>query len=213
MRTTDDPRLPCGARYDDLLAQVADRTPPPDPRHQATCPHCRAALADLAATWGPLHELAAQDVRAPDSVLTAVMTHIRELARHTWYADVPAEHGHTRIGARVIGAVARLAAEELPGVALALGHGHGHGHARARADQATIAGPAGESATDVGVAGSHVVIDIHVAVELGTPIPATAARLRAHIARTVAAHLGLTAVEVNITVADVLHAGSSGRRG
>ncbi|WP_258724555.1 Asp23/Gls24 family envelope stress response protein [Cellulomonas sp. NS3] len=208
MSTTDDPRLPCGARYDDLLTRVADRTPPPDHRHQATCPHCRAALADLEAAWEPLHELAAEDVRAPDSVLAAVMTHVRELARHTWYADIPTEQGHTRIGARVIGAVARLAAEELPGVALALGHGHVGAHS----DRATTAGPASESATVVGVAGSHVVVDIHVAVELGTPIPTTAARLRAHVARSIAAHLGLTTVEVNITVADIHHTGATRRR-
>lgn len=199
MSTTDASRLPCGARDDDLLVQVADRTPPRDPGHQRTCPHCRAALADLAATWEPLHELAAEDVRAPDRILTAVMAHVRELARHTWYASVPSEQGHTRIGARVVGAVARLAAEELPGVALALGHGRTGAHT----DLATVAGPASASATDIGVAGSHVVVDIHVAVELGTPIPTTAARLRAHIARNIAAHLGLTTVEVNVTVADV----------
>ncbi|MGW6130384.1 Asp23/Gls24 family envelope stress response protein [Cellulomonas sp. NPDC055163] len=209
MSTTDDSRLPCGARYDDLLIQVVDRTPPHDPGHQATCPHCRAALADLAATWEPLHELADEDVRAPDSILAAVMTHVRELARHTWYAYVPSEQGHTRIGARVIGAVARLAAEELSGVALAVGQGHAGAHPR----PATGARRASGSATDVGVAGSHVVIDIQVAVELGTPIPTTAARLRAHIARAVAAHLGLTTVEVNITVVDIHHSPSRGRRG
>lgn len=192
-------RLPCGVAYGDLLAQVADHTEPVDVHHQATCPHCRATLAELTELWGPVHELAAEDVRAPRDLLASVMAQIHELARHTWFTYLPTERGHTRIAARVVAAVARLAAEEVPDVTLALGAGR----TSPFTSPAHIAGPQTEAATDVGVAGSHVVIDIQVAVEMGADIPAIAHQVRAHITHVIAAQLGLTTTEVNITVADV----------
>ena len=38
--------LPCGADLDALVAQVADDVPG-DLAHQAGCPHCQAALAQI----------------------------------------------------------------------------------------------------------------------------------------------------------------------
>ncbi|NMR20091.1 Asp23/Gls24 family envelope stress response protein [Cellulomonas fimi] len=192
-------RLPCGADYDDLLTQVADHAPPADSGHQSTCPHCRAALAQLTELWAPVDHLAAEEVRTPESVLRAVMARVRELTEHTWFAFVPTDRGHTRIAARVIAAVARLAAEEIPHVALALGSGRTSPYS----SPAHIAGPETDAATDVGVAGSHVVVDIQVAIEMGANIPDIADRVRAHITGVIATQLDLTAAEVNVTVADV----------
>lgn len=200
-----EPRLPCGASYDDLLVQVADRTPVRSPDHQRTCPHCRAALGELEALWAPVHQLADEDVRAPAHLLETIMARVRELPRHTWHAVIPGERGDTRIAARIIAAVARLAAEEMPSVTLALGGGH---TAQALTD-ADIAGTAGDAATDVGVAGTHVAVDVQVAVEMGAHIPQLADRLRAHIAQRVADLTGLTAAEVNITIADITPASTS----
>nr|MBA3418253.1 Asp23/Gls24 family envelope stress response protein [Geodermatophilaceae bacterium] len=39
--------LPCGADLEELTAQVVERTAPIDPEHQAGCPYCRAAIAEL----------------------------------------------------------------------------------------------------------------------------------------------------------------------
>lgn len=194
-----EPRLACGTSYDELLNQVADRAAPTDPDHQRACPHCRAALAELSTLWAPVHDLADTDVRAPADLLTAVMAQVRELARHTWYAVIPTGRGETRIAARIIAAVARLAAEEIPSVTLALGGGR----TTQNATRSQLAGPAGEPATDVGVAGTHIVIDIQIAVTMGTDIPAIADKLRAHVARTITNQLALTAAEVNVTIADV----------
>jgi uncharacterized alkaline shock family protein YloU len=93
--------------------------------------------------------------------------------------------------ARVVGAVARLAAQAVPAVSLALGGGH--------------PSPASHqsAATNVGVAGDHVVVDLQIAVDLGAHIPAVTQQVREQITRHLHAHTGLTTTEVNITVVDV----------
>jgi uncharacterized alkaline shock family protein YloU len=186
-------RLPCGVPVDDLLSQVADSTAPRDPEHQRTCRHCRATLAELTALWGPMHDLARQDVRAPEKLLDTVMARVRELPRSTWHAILPSDHdgegggGQTRVAARVVAAVARLAAQSVPHVTLAVGGGR-------------TTHPSG---TDVAVAGSHVVIDVQLVVDHGTRIHEIARQVRAQITRHITAHTGLTAAEVNINITDV----------
>jgi uncharacterized alkaline shock family protein YloU len=196
-------RLPCGKPVDDLLTQVVDRTPPPDPAHQQSCPHCRAALAELEDLWAPVRDLAAEDVRAPAGLLQAVMAQIRGLSRNSWSAVLDDPGGRTRIAARVVGAVARLAAESVPHVTLALGGGRVATPTDTAADPAKIAGPRAEPATDIGVAGTHVVVDVQIAVDYGAPMQQVAAVVRDRIARHIAAQTGLVTTEVNVTVVDV----------
>jgi uncharacterized alkaline shock family protein YloU len=194
----DDARLPCGVPVDELLAQVAERRRPRDPVHQRGCPHCRAALAELDEIWAPVHELADEEVHAPSGLLETVMARVRELSRNPWYAVVPGSVGGTRIAARVVGAVARLAAQSVPYVAVAVGRG------RALPDDAErVAGEEGQAATSIGLAGTHVVVDIDIAVDYGVPIPQVAHLVREHIRRDLRQHTGLTTIEVNITVVDV----------
>jgi uncharacterized alkaline shock family protein YloU len=196
-------RLPCGKPVDDLLTQVTDRTPPPDPAHQHSCPHCRAAVAELEDLWAPVRDLAAEDVRVPAGLLQAVMGQIRDLSRNSWSAVLDDPLGRTRIAARVVGAVARLAAESVPHVTLALGGGRVATPTDTTADPARIAGRRSEAATDVGVAGSHVVVDVQIAVDYGAPVWQVAERVRNRIAQHIAIQTGLTASEVNVAVVDV----------
>lgn len=196
---TED-NLPCGVPFDEILDQVTDHRPPRDPRHQATCPTCRATLAELGDVWSLMDELAAQPVQAPTHLLHAVMDRIRELSAQPWYAVLTTPQGDTKIAARVVGALARLAAEDVPEVSLALGGGH---HSK---DQslAEVAGPSGEAATDVGVSGTHVVVDIDVIADLGTHLPHLADQVRARIHQDIASYTGLTVAEVNVNIVDVL---------
>jgi uncharacterized alkaline shock family protein YloU len=194
-------RLPCGVPVDDLLSQVVDGTPPRDAVHQAQCPHCRATLAHLTGLWAPVLDLAQEDVRAPAGLLQAVMTQVRELARAGWSAVLREEGGQTRIAARVVGAVARLAAESVPRVSLALGGGRVATPAGKSTDQAAVAGH--EDATDVGVAGDRVVVEVQIAVDLGASVPVVAQRVRDRIAEHLRAQTGLTTTEVNVTVVAV----------
>lgn len=179
MSPVAEDRLPCGARVDELLDQVAEGRPPRDPAHQARCPHCRAALAHLTEVWAPVQDLAQEEVRAPADLLQTVMAGVRELARDGWSAVLDGTDGRTRIAARVVGAVARLAAESVPHVSQALGGGR------------------------VGAAGARVVVDVQVVVDHGAPIPAVAARVREQVVRHLAAQTGLTATAVDVTVVDV----------
>lgn len=196
-------RLPCGVPVDDLLAQVTDGVPARDAAHQRTCPHCRATLAELAELWAPVAELAAEQVRAPADLLQAVMAQIRELSRNAWHAVLSESDGQTRIAARVVGAVARLAAESVPHVSVALGGGRPATERDEAADLDQIAGRSGESASDIGVAGSHVVVDVQIAVDYGFSIAAIAQHVRERITAHIAEHTGLTSSEVNVTVVDV----------
>ena len=200
-------QLPCGASMDDLLAQVTERQPPRDPAHQRGCPHCRAALAELREIWAPVADLAAEEVRAPRVLLQSVMAAVRELSHNAWYAVIPGPTGQTRVAARVVGAVARLAAESVPHVSLALGGGRTATPPDATPDPARIAGAEAEVATTVGVAGAHVVVDVQIAVDYGAAIPEIARQVRQEITRHVARHTGLTTTEVNVVVVDVVDDG------
>lgn len=74
-----DPRLPCGADLGALVAQVADgvQPGPEQAAHQASCPHCGPALADLNRIWELAGELAAERVTAPDHVQDVIMQRVR----------------------------------------------------------------------------------------------------------------------------------------
>lgn len=57
--------LACGVALDLLVDQVAEHAHPPDTAHQASCPHCQAALAALGEAWGELQFFARQPVSVP----------------------------------------------------------------------------------------------------------------------------------------------------
>lgn len=199
--TTAGDRLPCGMPSEGLLEQVADGTPPRDPAHQRHCPHCRAAMAQFTELWAPVQDLAAEDVRAPRGLLQAVMGQVRELARGGWSAVLLGDQGSTRIGARVVGAVARIAAESVPSVTLALGGGRVVTAAGTATDQA--AAVVADDATSIGAAGHHVAVDVQIAVDYGADMLAVAEQVRDRITRHLAAQTGLTTTEVDVTVVDV----------
>ncbi len=205
-------RLLCGADPANLLAQVTEGTPPHDPAHQQNCPHCRAALAEFEDLWSPVRELAAEQVRAPADLLQSVMARIRELSRNDWSAVLHDRAGHTRIAARVIGAVARLAAESVPHVSLALGDGRMATPPDTAVDAARVAGRESEPATDIGTAGSRVVVDVQIAVDYGVPVHPVAASVRERIAGHIAEQTGLVVTEVNVAVVDVRPPRTSPRR-
>lgn len=70
------PPLPCGADLDALVAQVADGSPG-DLEHQARCPHCQAALAQLDELWELVDRLARERVEAPERIDLVVLGRIR----------------------------------------------------------------------------------------------------------------------------------------
>lgn len=191
----DPARLECGADYDELVAQVAERRAPVPEQavHQRGCPHCRAAIAELQELWAPVAALAHSHVRAPAGLVQAVMARVRELPRHPSYALVGAGgRGSTRVATRVIGAIARRAALQVPGVSAALG-----------SSRAPQEGAMSNTGTSVGVSGGHVVIEVSLQVAPGTVIPAVAAQVRRAVIERIAALTDLTVTAVDVAVLDL----------
>jgi len=210
---TEGALLACGTAVDDLLEQVADRRPAADPAHQAGCVHCRAALAELAELWAPVHHAATERVRMPAGLLDRVMSAVRDLAANSWYAVIDSGQGLTRIAAWVIAAVARLAAGRVPGVSYAASRAGGQPGGQATSGSRLLAGWRSGPEHGVGVAGHRAVINLELVAELGPELPALADRVRAQVHRDVAAMTGLDVVEINITVADLDASGPVGRFG
>ena len=74
--TRGHPRLPCGTDLGALVAQVADGVPG-DLAHQAGCPHCQGALAQLEELWTLVGRLAAERVEAPERIDAVVLGRIQ----------------------------------------------------------------------------------------------------------------------------------------
>ena len=163
--------------------------------------HCQAALAEFAALWGPVTELAASYVPAPPGLAASVMSQIRVLVRDVWYTLQTTNLGTIRIAARIVAALARDSARAVPGVLVALGR-TSHGKAAALAERATFRHHHPHAA--VGVLGRTAVIDLAVAVSYGNRVNQVARDIQRHVITTLRDNLELKTVTVNVTVDDVL---------
>jgi uncharacterized alkaline shock family protein YloU len=163
--------------------------------------HCQAALAEFAALWSPVTELAASYVPAPPGLAASVMAQIRVLVRDVWYTLRTTDIGTIRIAARIVAAVARDSARMVPGVRVALGRAS-HGKAAALAEHATARHHHPHAA--VGVLGRTAVIDLAVAVRYGDRVHQVARDVQRHAITALRGNLGLKTVTVNVTVDDVL---------
>lgn len=194
------PALPCGADVDLLLEQAADGRVGDLDDHQRDCVHCQAALAELAALWAPVAELAAVPVPAPPGLTAAVMSHVRALVRDVWYTLHDTGDGAIRIAARIVAAMARDAARTVPGVRVVLGRST-QDRLAALAARATIRHRHPHAA--VGVLGRTAAVDLAVAVTYGDPVQEIARDIQRHVITALRDNLGLQSVTVNITVDDI----------
>ena len=126
------------------------------------------------------------------------MLRIRALFQDAWHGVLVGDRGLTRIGARVVGAIARMAAVRVPGVGLAIARGRPVSSER-EAGQERVGG-----ASRVGVAGTRTVLELDIVVGCGTDARVLADRVRRAVTRDVAALTGLTVETVDIIVADIV---------
>lgn len=190
--------LPCGADVDLLLEQAADGRGADYDGHQAGCVHCQAALAELAALWTPLAELATRPVPPPPGITAAVMRQIRARVRDVWHTLEPTGLGSIRIAARIVAAVARDTARTIPGVRVALGRST---HSTL-AERATLAHRYPHAAA--GVLGGTAVVDLAIAVSYGQPAHQIARQIQQQVIATLHEQTGLRTAAVNVTIDDVL---------
>ena len=193
--------LPCGAEVDLLLEQAAAGRAGDLDAHQRDCVHCQAALAEFAALWAPVAELAAVPVPAPPGMTAAVMSQVRALAQDVWYTLQVTGDGAIRIATRVVAAMARDTARTVPGVRIALGRST-QDRLAAMAERATLRHRHPHAA--VGVLGRTAVVDLAVAVTYGDPVHEIARDIQQHVIASLRDNLGLESVTVNITVDDIL---------
>ena len=186
-----DGRLACGADTDELLAQVADGEAEHHSAHQQDCLHCRASLAEYARLWSPVRELAAEQVRAPESLLTEVLRRIRDVAGDPTSGVLAGDRGTTRIAARVVIVTARETAERVPGV-------------RAALSRVPLTGS--RQPVAAGVAGASAAIELTVAVQQGYELPVLGERIREAVAGEVRRLTGLEPVAINVIIDDVFAA-------
>lgn len=176
-------RLPCGAELDELTTQAMERTRPADPLHQASCTHCRAALAELHVLWAPVHVLADTDVPPPTDLVARVLDEIQDLDYSGGRAVLRTDDGDTAIAVRVVALIARRAADSVDGTLLAL--------SRARSD------------VGVGAVGRSVVVQLELVAAMHVSLPLLSARIRSVVRSHVTALTGLSVVAVDVTVVEV----------
>jgi uncharacterized alkaline shock family protein YloU len=193
--------LPCGADVDVLLEQVADGHGADLDDHQQECVHCQAAIAELAALWQPVTELAVTPVRTPPGITAAVMSQVQNLVRDVWYTLQTTDLGVIRIAARIVATMARDKARMVPGVRVALGRST-DGAVAELAERATLGHRHPHAA--VGVLGRTAVVDLAVAVSYGDPVHQIAKAIQQYVIAELRDKLGLKTVVVNVTVDDVL---------
>lgn len=175
--SANDKRLPCGVDLEDLVRQVFEGTPPSDPAHQRSCPHCRAALRRIEGARDDMKGLAAEPVRVPAGILGRVMARVR--ARTALVTVDVGTRGSTLVADHLIAAVARRAALGVDGV----------GHASVIAAEEDPAGV--------------VALRVRLIVAYGPSISAIAASVRDAVARDVADLTGATTRSIDVSIDDL----------
>ena len=189
-----DTRLACGRTTGPLLEQVAEGRGGDLDAHQATCPYCRAALAEFDRLWAPVRAVAADRPEAPASLVDAALRRVRGASDEPDYGRIDSPLGHTRVAARVVTALARHLAAGVPGVEVALGRLAADGHR-----------DSGEVVPDVeaGVTGGSTAVQITLAAAYGQDLQALGERIRVVVARGVREVTGLEPVDVTVHIDDV----------
>ncbi|MEJ2869062.1 Asp23/Gls24 family envelope stress response protein [Actinomycetospora sp. OC33-EN08] len=186
--------LACGRPTAPLVEQVAEGRGQMLDEHQARCPHCRAALGEIERLWEPVRAVAAERPQAPRSLVESALRSVRSSRDDVEYGRIETPQGHTRVAARVVVALARHLAAQVPGVEVALGRLAAEGHR-----------PGGELVPDVeaGVAGGSTAVQVTLAAAYGQDLQALGERIRTVVARGVREATGLEPVDVTVHVDDV----------
>jgi uncharacterized alkaline shock family protein YloU len=208
-----DVSLRCGREPQQLLEQVVERGSRAGDEHQASCPHCLAALAEFDRLWNPMRTVAAQRPGAPPGLLDAVLSSIRGVSEDTEFGRVDQGFGHTRISGRVVAAIARHHASQVPGVRVALGKLAAAGRRdldrapdfpESSIHAAQVDDMPRRPQVSVGVAGSSTAVEVVLAADYGVDLALLAERVRTAVSAGVRADTGLEPVAVGVVIDDVL---------
>lgn len=199
----DGDLVACGADVDELLEQVADGHRHDLTDHQRGCVHCRAALRELGTLWEPVTAAATTDVPVPAGLTRSIVDAVRRRARDVWFTFEATDEGAIRVAARIVAVIARDTARRVPGVRVVLGR-TSESRMAALVEKATLGHRHPHSA--VGVLGRTAAVELAVAVTYGEPAPDVARAIQRRVVAALHRDIGVTGVQVNVVVDDVLPA-------
>lgn len=172
-------RLACGHTIGELVEHLAGDAPPEFSAHAAECPHCRAALAELAPSWAPVRRAAQLSVEVPHGLLDRTLLAARgaRAAQGGSPVEIAQEFGALRVDPRATLVLARRLSAEL------IAH---------QPDVRLLA-----------CTGDAREVRIDLEVEYWSDAPALAADLQAEIESALRAALGAAVPAVWVRIADV----------
>ena len=109
-------RLPCGRDKERLLEIVADGRPVAAGSHEATCPYCQAALAELNSLWAPVREWSSRPTPVPTHLVRTVIARVRRMTQSPHHVVAATAKGVTSVTSWVIAQFGAEAALRVPGV-------------------------------------------------------------------------------------------------
>ncbi|MEO6998915.1 MAG: hypothetical protein ABI112_12600 [Terracoccus sp.] len=198
MALTDTGRLGCGRDVDDVWAHINDE---PD-AHEATCPYCQAARADLAglaSATTAMVEADRDDTRlvnrpgALDAIVAIARTEVRR--GRTLPLTYPAlgETGELTISEQAVASVIREASDGLADV-------------EARGCRVSLVDHESPSAPAEAGAPATFAVELSLTVGRAANIPRLASQLRTTIAGSIGHRVGVDVASITIHVEDVHNA-------
>ena len=95
-------RLPCGRDKERLLEIVAESKPIEAGSHEATCPYCQAALAELNSLWAPVRQWSSRPTHVPTHLVQTVIARVRRMTQSPHHVVAATAKGVTSVTSWVI---------------------------------------------------------------------------------------------------------------
>ena len=188
--------LPCGNHPEQLLVYAAERTDPPPGAHEATCPYCQAAMAELSELWRPVREWATADVHLPEHFAAIVMRRVRRLVQSPRHAAAVTAKGTTTVTSWVIAVVASAATQATPGIARITG-----AQPDPRRHRAYRSGADGIDISEIGA--TDIGVSLGVTAAPAPDLASVADTVRRNVIAAIADHTSIVTAEVDISVDDL----------
>ena len=203
-------RLPCGADLPTVLEQAFERPDAPLTGHQVRCVHCSAALAEYSRLFAPVRAAVAEVVLPPPDLLDAVLRQVRRLAGSPGWAVIAGSDGATRISTEVVVRAVRSTVDAVPGVRVSLVDAEPRPTAGSPGPRpgARTTGPVPAGGIAVGTTGSTVAVEVTVAADYGTNLPALGRVVNDRVREVLFRMFGLRTAASTVHIDDVLaHSG------
>ena len=192
-------RLPCGRDKERLLEIVADGRPVAAGSHEATCPYCQTALAELHSLWTPVREWSSRPTNVPPHLVRTVIARVRRMTQSPHHVVAATAKGVTSVTSWVIAQFGAEAAGRVRGVA-SVGPRHPRGASR-RHSSVLRQGADAIGVTEVGA--EAVSLAFSLTVRPVTDVLSLAESVRSEVINELRRQADLEVSEVDIAVDDV----------